>query len=343
MIFDEPRGSHVTLKSIADRLGMTHGTVCRALKGDPRVKPETAERIVHLAAQLGYTPSGLGRGLRTNRTGTLGIVISCITDPFYSEVIRGVHDAVMPAGYSLFVASTDTDAGCPRTIARNLWERRVDGLFMGCLPQIAQPYQRLVQEENLPIVLINRPSDDYPYTVCNDDARAVAACVDYLVTQGHRRIGYLGNLAAGGTDELRYVTYRDSLRRWKLEPQDCDIYFAERGQLKAGAEATASWLNRTTDRPTVLLCYNDLLAVSAIRALDEAGLKVPTDLSVVGFDDIELAAYVNPPLTTFAQPKYDLGHRAATMMLQLLSGQTVASKPEPLIGQMVIRQSVRAL
>ena len=334
--------SHVTIKTIADRVGVTHGTVSRALKGDPRVKPQTAERIVALATQLGYTPSGLGRGLRTNRTGTLGIVISCITDPFYSEVIRGVHDAVLPAGYSLFVASTDTDSGSPQTIARSLWERRVDGLFMGCLPQIAQPYQRLVQEENLPIVLINRPSDDYPYNVFNDDARAVEACLDYLVAQGHRRIGFLGNLAAGGPDELRYLSYRESLRRWKLDSQDCNIFFADRGQLRSGADATASWLNRNADcRPTVLLCYNDLLAIGAIHALSEAGLDVPAALSVVGFDDIELAGYINPPLTTFAQPKYELGHRAATLMLQLLGGQPIAAKPLPLFGQLVVRQSVR--
>ncbi|CAN0268939.1 unnamed protein product, partial [Phaeothamnion confervicola] len=266
-------GSHVTIKTIADQVGVTHGTVSRALKGDPRVKHETAERIVALAAQLGYSPSRIGRSLRTNRTGTLGIVISAITDPFYSEVIRGVHDAVMPAGYSLFVASTDTDAGCPKTIAQSLWERRVDGLFMGCLPQIAQPYQRLVQEENLPIVLINRPSDDYPYIVFNDDARGVAASVDHLVKQGHTKIGYLGNLAAGGPDEARYLSYRSTLAKWKLEPRNRDIFFSQRGQLKAGFEATEMWLKaRPEDRPTAVPSYNHLLPIPAQRPCAQSGV-----------------------------------------------------------------------
>ena len=330
----------VTIKTIAQQAGVTHSTVSRALRDDPRVRPETMARIRAIADQLGYTPSRIGRGLKTQRTHTLGLVVSHITDPFLTEVIHGVQDKVLPAGYNLFVAATNVDPQREAAIVRSFREQRVDGILI-CSSRLGGLYRTLIAEQAQPIVLINNQgTGQYAYTVAHDDRRAASACVEYLIEHGHRRIAYLGNGRGGSTNADRLAGYHAALRAAGLAAQPTDVQHAATGGADASAAAIQIWLQQApAERPTAIFCYNDLLAIGALRTLKQAGLHVPGEISLVGFDDIDMAAYVDPPLTTFAQPKHALGYQAAELMFRLLDRAVDGAAPVLLYGKLVARQS----
>jgi LacI family transcriptional regulator/LacI family repressor for deo operon, udp, cdd, tsx, nupC, and nupG len=331
----------VTIKTIAQQAGVTHSTVSRALRDDPRVRPATTARIRAIADELGYTPSRIGRGLKTQRTHALGLVVSHITDPFLTEVIHGVQDKVLPANYSLFVAATNVDPQRETAIVRSFREQRVDGILI-CSSRLGGLYRTLIAEQAQPIVLINNQgSGQYAYTVAHDDRRAASACVEYLIGCGHRRIAYLGNERGGSTNADRLAGYHAALQAAGVAARPTDVQHAPTGAADAGAAAIQTWLQQTpAERPTAIFCYNDLLAIGVLRALKQASLHVPGDISLVGFDDIDMAAYLDPPLTTFAQPKHALGYQAAELMLHLLDQAVDGAAPVLLYGNLIVRQSV---
>jgi DNA-binding LacI/PurR family transcriptional regulator len=333
-----------TIKTIAQQAGVTHSTVSRALRGDPRVRPETTARIRAIADELGYTPSRIGRGLKTQRTHTLGLVVSHITDPFLTEVVRGVYDKVLPANYSLFVAATNVDREREAAIVRSFREQRVDGILI-CSSRLGGLYRTLIAEQSLPIVLINNQAEgQYAYAVAHDDRRAAKDCVAHLIDIGHQRIGYLGNQRGGSTNADRLAGYHAAMTAAHVPVRATDVQHASTGHPTASVEPIQTWLRQPdSERPTAIFCYNDLLAIGALRALKHAGLRVPDDISLVGFDDIDMAAYVDPPLTTFAQPKHALGYRAAEMMFHLLDRSADGAGPVMLYGELIVRQSTRPL
>lgn len=333
----------VTIKTIARHAGVDHSTVSRALSGSSRVHPATAARIRAIAQDLGYTPSRIGRGLKTNRTYTLGLVVTYLTNPFLTEIVQGVEDRTQPANYSLFVSSTNADPEREAAVVRMFLEQRVDGILV-CASRLGAHYRKLLTEQPVPIVLINNEAEGkYAYTVANDDRGGAVAAVEYLIGLGHRRIGYLGAADAGTANTDRLAGYRAALDAAGITVGPRYVQHATQGIASASAAAVQYWLHQPpTERPTAIFCFDDLLAIGALRAFKDAGLRVPDDISVVGFDDIEMAAYVDPPLTTFAQPKHKLGYRAGDMMLQLLEGTTVPTAPIILPGHLVVRQSAAA-
>ncbi len=305
---------NVTIKTIAQEVGVTHGTVSRALKGDPRVNAATARRILDAAEQLGYVRSRLAQGLRTNRSYMLGIVLADLSDPFFSVVLQGVHDTVAAAGFHLMVGSGDLEG---------FLQQRVDGLLLGCLPELEPPCRALLERGSPPVVLLNHRLEDYPYCVVNDEARGIAECVAYLGSQGYPQLAYLGNARGGSVNEARVASFR------RAAGGAAEVRLADGGGMDDGYASLQDW------QPEALLCYNDQQAVGALRAAREQG----REMAVMGFDDIELASYVTPPLTTFAQPRYELGRQAAAMLLALLDGADVAG-PVTLPGRLVVRSSV---
>lgn len=309
-------GDRVTIKTIAEAVGVTHGTVSRALRGDQRVKPETALAIQETALALGYRPSKLGRALKTQRTGALAIVVSYISDPFYSEVIQAVHDRLFPLEHSLFMVATEHDLVRQRMAAQSLSNSLVDGVFVCCLPGLTPPFRELAR--TIPLVTINCDPAGYPYDVVHDDHGGVRAGLDHLMQLGHRKIGYLGAATGGYAEKVRRQAFFDYTSEMAVR---ASAFTAVDVKVESGEAAMAAWLREWgADSPTALVCFNDTVAIGACKAAREAGLQVPDDLSVLGFDDIEMATYVRPALTTFAQPRYEIGRAAAEMMLSLLAG-----------------------
>ncbi len=329
----EPQ-DRVTIKTIAEAVGVTHGTVSRALRGDQRVKPETALAIQETAERLGYRPSKLGRALKTQRTGALAIVVSYISDPFYSEVIQAVHDRLFPLEHSLFMVATEHDPARQRAAAQSLSNSLVDGVFVCCLPGLTPPFQELGKE--VPLVTINCDPAKYLYDVVHDDAGAVRTCIDHLMELGHRKIGYLGARTGGYAQRVRSQAFQAYSAEMALRTAS---FTADDVKVETGEAAMTEWLRSWgPDSPTALICFNDTVAIGASKAAREAGLSLPENLSIVGFDDIEMASYVQPGLTTFAQPRYEIGHAAAEMMISLLAGGRPAA-PVFLKGELRVRGS----
>ena len=325
--------SRVTIKTVAEAVGVTHGTVSRALRGDPRVKPATVRAVMAAAEQLGYRPSRLGRALRTQRSGTLAIVVSYLHDPFYSEVIQAVHDRLFPLETSLFVAATESEPKRQETVARVLAEQGVDGVFVCCLPGMTPPFQELSQ--SVPVVTINCDPDLHTHSVVHDDAAAVEQCLHYLMERGHRRVGFLGAENGGYAQTVRLRAFLEAggaLALKAIHRSATDV------KVDVGEAAMKEWIEEG-ELPSALICFNDTVAIGALKACRESGLRVPEDLSLLSFDDIEMSRYVQPSLTTFRQPRYAMGEAAAEMMLAQLSGTTPESATY-FLGELVERETV---
>ncbi len=332
----------VSIKDIAREAGVSHSTVSRALSGSALVNAETAERIRDLAREMGYTPSAIGRSLVTRRTRTLGLVVSRLTNPHIAQVAHAVEVTAMDHGYSVLLCS----AGSPdREVAavQMLRERRVDGIVVQS-SVIGDRYMSLLNDVQAPIVLINNQRDgQYVYSVDCDNRQGGREAVAYLVAKGHTRVGYVAGPAEALANRQRRQGWRDALAEAGL-PHGDDLVAGAPEDLAptAAGEAAVLDLLARPRPPTALFCYNDMTALGALRAARRLGRRVPADLSVVGFDDILMAAYTDPPLTTVAQPKEALGRRAVEMLLALLSGAEPPQRAVLIPARLVERESVAA-
>ncbi len=341
----------VTIKDIAEVAGVSHTTVSRALHGHPRISADTIERIQQIAAELGYVPNTAARGLKTSQSRVLGVIVRRIVDPFFSEVLQGIEDVLHEAGYSLFLTASHRDPTREKEIMQVMGERRVDGVIVSST-QIQPEQIRQMDRFKVPLVLINNQAIDEPdiHSVYHDDVDGSQKVAQHLIGLGHTRIAFLGNERGGKTNAERVDGYRTALQQAGLTFSPDYIVVGPNGQPDGGSTGMQQILN-LSPQPTAVVCYNDLMAIGAVQAVQQAGLNVPDDISLTGFDNIELAAYVSPPLTTFHQPKYELGREAALMMLRVLADRNtpalgkvetaVSTQPEVirLRGELIVRQS----
>jgi DNA-binding LacI/PurR family transcriptional regulator len=222
-------------------------------------------------------------------------------------------------------------------------ERRVDGVII-CSTQVGEEHRQQLEQFGVPTVLINnQAADDIIHSVYHDDAEGSRQLTRYLIELGHTKIAYLGNARAGRTTEARKQGYMSEMRRQMLPVPPEYVIDGPNGLAGGGRIGTQNFLERSSP-PTGIVCCNDVMAIRAMRTLNEAGFRVPEDISVTGFDNIDLAAYVTPPLTTFDQPKYELGRQAALMMLRLLDKRdddatSLSSDVITLQGKMILRHS----
>ena len=323
----------ITIKDIARAADVAPSTVSRALHADPRISEETKARVLGLAHEMGYTPSLAARSLVTRQTNTVGLVISCITDLFIGELVMGVEQAARDYGYSVFLISSYRDPGREEEAVRSLHERRTDGIIVTG-SQIDEGYLAWRSRFPQPIVLINCPR--YPYSISTDNLAGARRAADHLVEMGHRRIAYVGNPGSRQADLDRVAGYQAGLARYGL-PLDPELMVQADGTLAGGREAVRRLLALPRP-PTAFFCFNDLTAIGALSVIAEAGLRVPADCSVIGFDDLELAAYSCPPLTTVRQHRDQLGRRAMHMLHRLIQGRGDV-QPEMLPAELVVRET----
>ena len=322
-----------TIKDIARAAQVAPSTVSRALRTDPRISEETTALVHRLAEEMGYTPSLAARHLVTQRTNTIGLVISWISDLFVSDVVIGVEQAARSYGYSVFLISSYRDAKREEEAVRSLHERRTDGIIVTG-SQIDEGYLARHDRSAQPIVLINCPT--YPHSISTDNLAGACDAVTHLVQLGHRRIAYIANSGSHQANLDRAAGYKAILTRHEL-PLDDDLVVEGDGSLAGGKQA-ARRLLALSRPPTAVFCFNDLAAIGALCAMCEAGLRVPADCSVIGFDDLELAAYCCPPLTTVRQQRDQLGQRAMNMLHRLIHGWGDV-KPEILPAKLVVRET----
>ena len=331
-----------TIKDIARQTGVSHSTVSRALRGSDLVSTETTERIQRAARELGYHPSAAARSLKTNQTHALGIVVSNIDDPFFSEILQGIEDIAQVNGYSLFIASSQHHLEREQLILQAMSEHRVDGVII-CSTSFSNGQSRLIQEYGIPIVVINnQAAEDYRYSIYHDDVDGSRQITRHLIELGHQRIAYLGNSLSGRTTLDRMSGFQHEMQVAGIPVPAEYLHEVPGGGPTHGMSGLDHFLD-LPKRPTALVCFNDMMAIGVLKGLQLAGIDVPVEWSVTGFDNIIFSAFTNPPLTTFDQPKKYIGAEAARLLLGLFKSENSVNIPESKIqilkGKLLVRKS----
>ncbi|MFQ5612145.1 MAG: LacI family DNA-binding transcriptional regulator [Anaerolineae bacterium] len=325
----------VTIKDIARAAGVSHTTVSRALKDHPRISAGTKERIQRLAREMGYTPSAVAQSLLSQRTQTIGLVITTIADPYVVRVVEGVESVAQSAGYSVFLSISHNNPDQEMAVVETFRRRRVDAIIVTS-SRVGNLYSSQLDKIQVPIVLINNQVEgEYLYSVAVDDVQGARLAVEHLLSLGHRRIGYVGVTDRPKSNRRRLAGYQAALERAGLaENPALALSPAAEGDIKRGEAALEPSLAAGV---SAVFCYNDVIAIGLLTAAYKRGVAIPQDLSVIGFDDIEMAYYTTPPLTTIYQPRLRMGQQAMSMALDLLHGQKV--QDQVLQGELVVRGS----
>jgi len=311
----------VSIKDIAREANVSYSTVSRALSDNPRLKPETRERIQRLAAEMGYSPSAVARSLVTNRTHTIGIIATTMTDLFQAEVVWAVEQRAISHDYSVILTQSGRQSEREFSEIEALRERRVDGIILISV-RACGPYASLLQGSGIPLVFVNDPGPTgYGHSVRVDNLDGARQAVQHLLDLGHCRIAYISGPRGTWGNTERLAGYTQTLHAAGIAPNP-DLIVSSAGQPTDGVRAMQGLL-RLPSPPTAVFCYDDGLALGAIRGVFAAGLHVPRDVSVVGFDDIELAPFFQPPLTTIVQAPQELGEHAVETVIALLAGEDV--------------------
>jgi DNA-binding LacI/PurR family transcriptional regulator len=308
----------VSLKDLAAQAGVSVPTVSRALHGRGRVAEDTRQQILQLAQELGYTPSLVARGLVTRRTLSVGLVVTTFADPFHNEVAQGVEEEARRHSYSIFLASTGVDPQRELEVVRTFQGRRVDGIIVSS-SRVGNRYAELLQETGIPLVLINtHVASDHISSISHDDYAGGCLLMRHLLDRGYRRIAYAGNERGVRTNAERRRAWEDTLAAAGLAP----LLWAEgpNGRLEGGAIAGEQLLQRArrSSAPDAIYCYNDTMAIGVMSVLRRYRLRIPGDVALTGFDDIDVAGYLDPPLTTLRQPRRRMGVEAMKMLLKLI-------------------------
>lgn len=333
----------VTIKDIAKQVDVSHSTVSRALHGSPLVAERTAESIRQTALEMGYLPSAAARSLKTNRSQALGVIVSSVEDPFFGEILQGIEEVTQNNGYSLFMAASQHDPQREQAIVQAMSEHRMDGVII-CSASFRAEQNRQFLAYGIPIVVVNnQAAEDYYYSIYHDDVDGSRQITRHLIGLGHKRIAYLGNSSSGRTNLDRFTGFKQEMDVAGLSIPSSYVHDVA-GSGPVEGLAGAEYFLGLHDRPTALVCYNDMISIGVLKGLLKAGVRVPKDMSVTGFDNIVFSGFTNPPLTTFDQPKRFIGNEAARLMLELLAAPSSTDIPESpkvrtLKGNLLIRQS----
>ncbi len=325
---------NVSMQDIAKIAGVSLSTVSRALADSPRVKEETRRRIQDLAQEMGYFPNAIARGLATNRTFTLGVVVIDIADTFIAEIVRTIDKTALDHGYSVILSNCGADPQREVVALTILRQQRVEGIIVPD-PFVGDLSWPLLQEIGVPVILLNKTG--YPYSVGTDVVNSARQAVDHLLDLGHTRIAYIASSRNREESLERQTGYEQALLSRGISPDPVLVISGDENWAKGGWQGAERLLG-LPQPPSAVFCFNDLTAIGVLGAVQALGLRVPDHLSVVGYDDIDIAPYLTPPLTTVAQQGEKIARLAVEMFLNLLEGNQVLANTM-LPGRLMVRGS----
>lgn len=308
-----------TIKDIAEKCGVSYATVSRALSGHPYVKDETRERIIKIARQMGYRPNAVARGLVMRKTTTIGFMVPDITNPVFPEVARGLEDAALAAGYTVFLCNSNWDKDRELRIIDILLQQRVSGLVVFLCSEKSVDLIRRAKMDTKTVCISNMSHKSAMTLLYIDNELGARQAVEHLIERGHRAIACIGGLEDTAANRERLKGYHQALQNHGIAACSDFVRFGDY-RLESG-HAIMTELLRLPARPTAVFAANDLLALGAISAIKEHGLRVPEDVAVVGFDDIQLASLPEIQLSSISWPKYELGRIAFELVARCLEGE----------------------
>lgn len=336
--------NRVTIRDVADRVGVHPSTVSRVLNPATRgrITSEIVDKVNAAAAELGYRPNQTARGLRTNRTRTIGVLIPDITNPLFPPIIRGIEDGLGASGYTAILGNTDNVAARETEAVSTMRARQVDGLILAT----ARRDDPIVAEciaEGLPLVLVNRTADtDGVSSVVNDDALGIALAVRHLKTLGHSRIAHIAGPRSLSTGEARRRSFLDVMNAEGLGADEALIAETKAFSEDEGLRACAELIARNLEF-TAIVAANDLIALGAYEAIADAGLACPDDISVTGFNDMPFVDRLTPPLTTVRIPHYELGREAGRRLVELIETPDSPARATTLRPELIVRGSTTGI
>jgi LacI family transcriptional regulator len=312
-------GAAVTLRDVARVAGVHPATVSRALNEETRslVNADTARRVLKAAEELSYQPNPIARGLKTNRSYTIGVLIPDLTNPLFPPILRGIEDRLEKAGYTPLTANTDNDPERELLDSQTMRARQVDGIIAATARRDHRLHDALL-EAGIELVLVNRRQEELPVSSATaDDRMGMRLSVEHLLALGHTRIAHLAGPLDYSTGLDRHESFFETMRSAGLDPDPELVVVAEAFTEPEGARLCDQLMGRGRDF-TAIAAGNDLLALGCYDVLAERGVRCPEELSVAGFNDMPFAARFQPPLTTIHIPHYEIGAAAAELMLERL-------------------------
>jgi LacI family transcriptional regulator len=326
-----------TIREVAEMAGVSFATVSHVINHTRFVSEETRERVLAAMKELDYRPNALAQSLRSGKTKTFGLILPDISNPFFAEIGRCIEDAAFKLGYSVILCNSERDPTKEEFYVEVLSKKQVDGvIFVGTTDQVESLDLLLSQE--LPVVVIDRDLPDLEVdAILIDNHYGGTQATRHLIDCGHRRIACIGGPSLVTPDSKRVTAYKEALIEAGL-PWDERLVIRGDYHPESGYEITKLLLDQP-DPPTAFFVCNDMMAFGSLRAIVNAGCQVPGDISIVGFDDIELASYFNPTLTTVAQPKVEIGIRATQLLIERIAQKSRPYQREVLPVKLIVRDS----
>ncbi|WP_181347166.1 LacI family DNA-binding transcriptional regulator [Thalassobacillus sp. CUG 92003] len=325
-----------TIKDVAKRAGVAVSTASYALNGVKKVSPATVAKVQKAAEDLNYQKNGIASDLKRTQTNTIALMLSDLSGPYYSELIKGVQEVTSANGYDLVACSSI--GGEQSTAIKFLKEKRVDGVIV-LAHNISDSMIVNAARENFPVVVLDRELEsDHVLQVEVDNRHGGFLATEYLIHNGHQNIAYISGPYNSHDNNKRFQGYRSALEQYNITYQSKWKISGDFTR-ESGYRAT-KMLIAQHHLPEAVFYANDEMAIGGLQAFAEKGIAVPENVSIIGFDDIQLAEYVSPPLTTIRQPKYEAGALAVHLIFQLLTSESV-DRHYNLATELIERQSVQ--
>ncbi len=312
----------VTIKEIARHLGISKSTVSRALRDSSEISETTKERVIELARRLNYSPNPIALSLLNNQTHTIGIIVPDIDNPFFSTAISGVEDVAYSRGYHVMIYQSHESYEREIADVRHIADRRADGLIVSVASQsLHHQHFADLQEGGIPIVFFDRASNEIQtHKVMVDDYTGSFVGTEHLIEQGCRKIAHVSGPMNLAISRSRCNGYRDALRKHKLPLRDEWLVEAEYNQAE-GTER-AYQLMALRERPDAIFAASDRIAMGAHWALRQLGYRMPDDVALLGFSDLSISSLLDPPLSSVAQPSFEMGRQSAELLLELIENKS---------------------
>ncbi|HVU10629.1 MAG TPA: LacI family DNA-binding transcriptional regulator [Phototrophicaceae bacterium] len=330
----------ITMKDVAQRADVSIKTVSRVVNGEGEISEATSRRVQEVIDELGYRPNRMARGLVTQRTNSIGLVVPNINNPFYPEVAEAVMSTARVSQHHMLLCSHENNYQEQQAILDSLVAQGVDGIIIFPALHGVEPLIRFSKSFS-PLVVVNHEVDHPGIGVVRADiVKGAARAVEYLVGKGHRQIGMIKAERSPANRRWREQGFKQALAAHQLDFRETALVAGDSAasDIDGGYAAARELLTRHPDI-TAIFCYNDLMAIGAVRACQDMSRRVPEDCAIVGFDDITMASIVRPALTTIRINKYELGAEAARQLLMLLDDDSREASHVVLEADLIIRES----
>jgi len=330
-----------TIYDIARLAGVSTATVSKVFNQTGNISEKTRRRILEISRELNYQPNVLASALNGKKTFSLGLLIPDMVNPFFAELARNVEDRAQELGFNLIICNTDNDMKKEVKYIQLLRQKSVDGIIVATGVRNDEFLKELI-DQNVPVALVAREMSVLATsTVLVDDFAGGYNATRHLIDLGHKRIAVIAESMSVSSSKERVRGYRHALEEAGLDYAE-ELVAASDFSIESGRE-TAQAILRQAERPTAIFACNDLLAIGAMQAAKELGIRVPEELSVVGFDNTILASITDPPMTTVAQPIRAMGHQVVDLIVSEINETSTVKQRVVLLPELIVRQSTRAL